>query len=242
MVVAHRLFMQAQTLEDDLHGDLKLARRRGSVLLRIRLTDRSELRLPNHVSERCRVCARIQEMSVIENVVTFKPQFRLHAFGYAHALGDGRVPIPEARTIKPVPAIVGRRAERRICESAWIGKINVAPEGRCSPAGCSGAKRVTHLVRPCADPRSLRILGAANVEWMSGLRRENSTEFEALHHTTQCAGIHLALAAAKRQLPNIVNHSHMASIVVGVSIALPQISRVPRKSSRPNRGRQRINR
>ena len=71
---------------------------------------------------------------MIEDVVTFKAQFRFHAFGYAHPFGYGCIPIPEARTIPAVPAIVGLRAKRRKKAykpliTTWMGTRHIR-EGR----------------------------------------------------------------------------------------------------------------
>jgi len=109
--------------EDDLHCNLDLTRRSGSVGLGIGAGNHSKPRLPDQIAERGSIGSWIEEVRVVEDIVAFEAQFRLHPLRNAHSFGNGHVPVPEPRPVPLIAFIVGRLPKGRIDESALIADV-----------------------------------------------------------------------------------------------------------------------
>ena len=105
-------------LESDLQRHLDLPGGSSFVRLRVSTGDNPKLRLSDQIAQACGVRSRIEEVWMIQDVISFEAQFGLNAFGYSHPLCQGYVPVPEAWPIPLVADIVRRRAPRRIGKGA----------------------------------------------------------------------------------------------------------------------------
>src|ERR1700731_2933718 len=88
------------------------------VRLRVSIGDNPKLRLSDQIAQACGVRSRIEEVWMIQDVISFEAQFGLNSFGYGHPLCQGYIPVPEAGPIPLVADVVRGRAPRRIGESA----------------------------------------------------------------------------------------------------------------------------
>src|SRR5271165_4618097 len=91
-------------LEIQLHGDLDLPCRGGSVGLGIGGVNDSELAALEQVTRAGSIRTGVEEMRMVKDVVTLKPRLQFEAFAQFHALGKYQVEVPETRTIELIAA------------------------------------------------------------------------------------------------------------------------------------------
>src|ERR1700689_547188 len=182
-MAAPTLGKSAARLEDDLQRYLNLPGRSCPVRLLVCRGYNSKQRLPNQVAQVCRVCARIQEVRMIQNVVAFETKFRFHTFRQAHLLGQRHVPIPEARPIELIAFVVRAKSPRRIYKRTLIRNVGIARARRCRATGTRrSTERISYLITPGGDSGSLRVQSSSHLKRMPGLRGEDTVELESLHN------------------------------------------------------------
>src|SRR5581483_6451683 len=160
-----------------------------------------------------RVRTGVQEIGMVEDVVSLKPQFPAYAFCNLHLLGNTEIEVDEGRSEKLILADVSNRIE---CRHLQCVKVSYPYLGAGRSVIWTLSVKIADLIHIADASRAQRIDTAKHRERVAGLQAGQAGNLQAFQDSSDRTVTCPRSSSTDGQFPDVVDGRDVPDVIVRV--------------------------